>query len=127
MEQNYVYPIKVEKEDGFYDISFVDFPDLVTCVDDEKDIITEAQDLLALTIIDYLDRNIELPQSSKNLKDSIYIQVWLTYYRSKNKVKEVYVKKTLTIPKWLDMLAKERNVNFSAILVKGLKEELGIK
>jgi antitoxin HicB len=127
MEQNYVYPIKVEKEDGFYDISFVDFPDLVTCVDDEKDIITEAQDLLALTIIDYLDRNIELPQSSKNLKDSIYIQVWLPYYRSKNKVKEVYVKKTLTIPKWLDMLAKERNVNFSAILVKGLKEELGIK
>ena len=127
MEQNYVYPIKVEKEDGFYDISFVDFPDLVTCVDDEKDIITEAQDLLALTIIDYLDRNIELPQSSKNLKDSIYIQVWLPYYRSKNKVKEDYVKKTLTIPKWLDMLAKERNVNFSAILVKGLKEELGIK
>mgnify|MGYP000442958371 CR=1 FL=1 len=127
MEQNYVYPIKVEKEDGFYDISFVDFPDLVTCVDDEKDIITEAQDLLALTIIDYLDRNIELPQSSKNLKGSIYIQVWLPYYRSKNKVKEVYVKKTLTIPKWLDMLAKERNVNFSAILVKGLKEELGIK
>lgn len=127
MDENYVYPIKVEKEGEFYNISFVDFPDLVTCVDDEKDIITEAQDLLALTIIDYLDDNIELPECSKNLKDSIYINVWLPYYRRKSKVKEVYVKKTLTIPKWLDILARGSDINFSAILVKGLKEELGIK
>ncbi len=125
MEESYVYPIKVEKNDECYDISFVDFPDLMTCVENEEEIITEAQDLLGLTIIDYIDRNMELPQSTKNLKDSIYIQVWLPYYRSK--VKEIYVKKTLTIPSWLDLLAKEKNINFSATLVKGLKEELGIK
>ncbi|MEI3163752.1 MAG: type II toxin-antitoxin system HicB family antitoxin [Lachnospirales bacterium] len=103
----------------------MDFPDLMSCVENEEEIIPEAQDLLGLTIIDYIDRNMELPQSTKNLKDSIYIQVWLPYYRSK--VKEIYVKKTLTIPSWLDLLAKEKNINFSATLVKGLKEELGIK
>ena len=124
MEENYVYPIKVEKEEGVYNISFVDFPDLMTCVDNEEDIITEAQELLAVPIIDYKDRNIELPKSTKNLKDSIYVQVWLPYYRTK--VKEIYVKKTLTIPSWLDMLAKENKINFSATLVKGLKEELGL-
>ena len=96
----------------------------MTCVDNEEDIITEAQELLAVTIIDYKDRNIELPKSTKNLKDSIYVQVWLPYYRTK--VKEIYVKKTLTIPSWLDMLAKENKINFSATLVKGLKEELGL-
>lgn len=36
------------------------------------------------------------------------------------------VKKTLTIPAWLDELAKEQEVNFSQILQSALKEELGV-
>ena len=48
----------------------------------------------------------------------------MPYFRQIQKT--IYVKKTLTIPKWLDEMAKEKNVNFSAILVKGLKAELGI-
>lgn len=40
--------------------------------------------------------------------------------------KEVYVKKNVTIPQWLDILAKERKINYSAALVKGIKMELGI-
>ena len=34
--------------------------------------------------------------------------------------------KTLTIPQRLDLLAKEKNINFSAVLVNGLKQELGL-
>lgn len=37
------------------------------------------------------------------------------------------VKKTLTIPYWLNKIAEEQKVNFSAILQKSLKENLGIK
>ena len=36
------------------------------------------------------------------------------------------VKKTLTIPSWLNDLAIENEINFSQILQKALKEELGI-
>ena len=36
-------------------------------------------------------------------------------------------KKTLTIPVWLDILAQEKNLNFSQILQKALKKELGIE
>ena len=35
-------------------------------------------------------------------------------------------KKTLTIPEWIDILATERKVNFSQVLYKALKKELGI-
>ena len=35
-------------------------------------------------------------------------------------------KKTLTIPEWVDILATERKVNFSQVLYKALKKELGI-
>lgn len=36
-------------------------------------------------------------------------------------------KKTLTIPEWIDVLATERKVNFSQVLYKTLKKELGIE
>jgi hypothetical protein len=36
------------------------------------------------------------------------------------------VKKTLTIPQWLNKLAEEKNVNFSQLLQSALKEHLGI-
>ena len=38
-----------------------------------------------------------------------------------------YKKKTLSIPTWLDILATQKNLNFSQILVKALKKELNIK
>ena len=41
--------------------------------------------------------------------------------------KEIYVKKNVTIPQWLDILAKENKVNYSAALVKGLKIALGME
>ena len=54
----------------------------------------------------------------------VYVNLWMPYHRST--IKETYVKKTLTIPAWLDILAKQQNVNFSAVLVAGLKEVLGL-
>ena len=37
------------------------------------------------------------------------------------------VKKTLTIPKWLNELAEENGINFSQVLQEALKEELKIE
>jgi len=37
------------------------------------------------------------------------------------------VKKTLSVPKWLDTLATEHNVNFSNILQNALMHELGVR
>jgi post-segregation antitoxin (ccd killing protein) len=36
------------------------------------------------------------------------------------------VKKTLTIPQWLDEMAASANLNFSHVLQEGLKKELHI-
>ena len=45
----------------------------------------------------------------------------------RDEMAERAVKKTLTIPKWLNDLAEENKVNFSRILQDGLKEYLGVK
>ena len=129
MKDNYTYPAIVsENEVGGLDICFPDFSDAMTCSD--ADFVEDAQDFLALMIADYEDSGRVLPQIQetyevKEHQRLVYINVWMPYHRTK--IKEVYVKKTLTIPVWLDMLAKENNVNFSAVLVKGLKDHLGLE
>lgn len=126
MEENYVYPARIENVNGSYQLKFIDFPE-ITIVEEETmdELIRSAQESLALTILDYESMNQELPKPTNGEIDVIYIHLWLPYFR--NATKEIYVKKNVTIPQWLDILAKENKVNYSAALVKGIKMELGIK
>ena len=54
----------------------------------------------------------------------VILVIWLPYELSLIKI--AYKKKTLSIPTWLDALAMQKNLNFSQILQKALKEELNI-
>ena len=129
---NYTYPAVITYlEDDEAEIFFPDFDQLI-CVgtQDTDEIIAASQDLLSLTISDYIDCGKELPAPGKiagcaENSYSVFVNVWLPYHRAQEKIQ--YTKKTLTIPVWLDLLAKERNVNYSALLVKALKEELGLR
>ena len=125
MEENFVYPVVVKESDGEFEIDVVDFENCCTFADKREDIIKMAQEVIALNIIDHIDRNKELPKPSDNVENALYIHVWLPYF--KTAIKEVYVKKTLTMPQWLDLLAKNSGINYSAALVRGVKEELGLK
>ena len=49
------------------------------------------------------------------------------YEYEKSLIKLAYVKKTLTIPSYLDILAKNKNINFSQVLQNALKKELGLE
>ncbi len=124
MKTNYFYPAKIYREEGEIILSFIDFPNLIASGETPIDALESAQEILALTILDYTDQGKTLPEASIINEGVIYINIWLPYY--KNISKEIYVKKTVTIPQWLDILAKENSINFSACMVKGIKEELGI-
>lgn len=125
MAENYVYPAKMTYEASLYRIEFIDFPDMIMVEEETREnAIKSAQASLALQILDYVDNRKELPAPSECNENVVYIHVWLPYF--KNITKEIYVKKNVTIPQWLDILAKESKINFSAILVKGIKAELGI-
>lgn len=132
MNDNYTYSMVLDhSEEGYTNMFFPEFEGLASCVDSDEDPIEEAQDILALTILDYEERNKPLPKrkQKRDVKISsdqelVYVNVWIPYHRSK--VKEVYTKKTLTIPVWLDLLAKKNNINFSETLVHALKDKLGL-
>lgn len=133
MEENYTYPVIFETINNEYtDIIFPDFENTMTSAYEDQDVIQIAQDFLALTLQDYFDEQKATPDPS-SFKDiqleknqqCVYVNVWMPYHRSQ--IKETYIKKTLTIPAWLDIIAKNHNINFSQTLVKALKEELKIR
>ena len=45
----------------------------------------------------------------------------------RNEIEEQSIKKTLTIPQWLNKLAEKENVNFSKLLQSALKDYLKVK
>ena len=109
----------------------VEFPDISGCYSDGdtlEDALTNAQEALALHLSSLLDHHQALPQPS-DLASIIaengvtsYVSCNPDKYRQKNKA----VKKTLTIPQWLNDEAIAHNVNFSKVLQTGLMKELGL-
>ena len=125
MKENYVYPARIQYKNDICRIAFLDFPNIGPVEGTKDEVIHMAQECLALEILDYESRNEVLPEPTEDEADVIYIHIWMPYFR--NAAKEIYVKKNVTIPQWLDILAKENKVNYSAALVRGIKLALGIE
>ena len=125
MKGSYTYPAVISRHEDYADITFPDF-DIATCSESSEPsaVIEAAQELLAAAVSGTLDSG-ERERKSTEREDIVYIHIWLPYFRANEKI--VYTKKTLTIPVWLDILAKERNLNFSALLADAIKKELNLK
>ena len=123
MENNYVYPARFSRRDNNYILDFFDF-DIHVESESMDELICSAQEQLALAIMDLIDRDKSVPKASTDKEDAMYIHIWLPYFRTA--AKEVYVRKSVTIPQWLDILARENDLNFSAALTYGIKAALGL-
>ena len=130
---NYVYPaiFTPEKEGGYY-IHFPDIDNCFTCGDNIEDGILMAEDALALMVYsNYEETGLEAPLKS-DIKDlklkknefATYIVCDTTECRKRFGTKAV--KKTLTIPEWLNDAAVKERINFSQVLQDALKEKLGV-
>ena len=124
-----IYPAVFHVEEEGYS---VDFPDLLGCVTEGETLseaLEMAQDALGLYLFTLEQDNKALPESTNPAdikmqeKEFISLIEWdrIEYLK---KVDNKAVKKTLTIPSWLNYLAEEKNVNFSQILQEALKEQL---
>lgn len=130
------YPVKLSYEDNVY---YVEVPDLslasgVTYGESLEEALKNAKEVIVLELSDLESENKEFPKPSnfkelqKTLsKDEVLMMLDFNYDYEKSLIKKAYKKKTLSIPTWLDMLAVNRNINFSQLLQKALKEELNVK
>ena len=130
MKSRLLYPCIVKKEDGIFYANFLDFEGCFTDGETLEEVVINAKDVLSGTLFTMAKHNILFPSSENkkiNLKDGeflIYIDVWISPILEK--AKNQSVKKTLTIPKWLNDEAEKHSLNFSNILQTALKETLGL-
>ncbi|MCD8154336.1 MAG: type II toxin-antitoxin system HicB family antitoxin, partial [Clostridiales bacterium] len=117
------------EEDGGYSVIFPDLDGCYTCGDDMAESLIMAEDVLALTLYGYESEKKEIPApsiaSNFTLKKGEFVNFnacdTLAYRKMYNNKS---VKKTLTIPEWLNEVASEAGVNFSQVLQDALKVQL---
>lgn len=128
----YVYPaIFTSEENGKFSINFPDINGCYTCGDDLSDGMEMAQDALAFMLTHLEDEKQEIPVASSinNLivdtnEFATYISCDTIVYR--RLMNNSAVKKTLSIPSWLNDSAIAAGLNFSQVLQEALKERLNI-
>ena len=130
----YVYPaiFTLEAEGGYS----IRFPDIENCFTDAEDLTTAmdmANDALCLMLYDLEQNNMQIPLASNvgdiqktiNSKEFVSLIACDTIEYRKffdNKA----VKKTLSIPSWLNDMAERAGINFSGTLQEALKQQLNI-
>ncbi len=125
----FTYPAVFHKENDAY---WVEFPDLEGCQtfgDTLNDTIASAQEALSAYLITVLENGEALATPSDITTISQESDAFTSLVSCDiNPYKEVKaVKKTLTIPSWLNDLAIEQNINFSQILQEALLGKLQIR
>ena len=127
----YIYPAVFTKEESFYTVRFPDLESCYTQGDSLQDAYEMASDILCLTLYNLEESKKKIPAPSDPAKikttgsDFVSLIVCDTieyrrYYDNKS------VKKTLTIPAWLNAISEREGVNFSSLLQRALKAELHI-
>jgi predicted RNase H-like HicB family nuclease len=128
----YVFPAVFTKEDdGGYSIYFPDVDGCFTQGEDMRDGLTMANDALCLMLYHLEEKCEPIPTPSDPLDIEVGANSFISLvdcdtmeYRRFNDNKAV--KKTLTVPSWLNTMAEQAGVNFSQVLQNALKEQLHI-
>ena len=123
------YPAVFHKaEEGGFWVSFPDIPECMTQGDDMQDAYEMAVDALGLSLSTMEDTGEVIPEASPldrvDAEDGtlIIVEFDMAEYRRRHSSKAV--KKTLTIPEWLNEAAVRENINFSQVLQEALMKKL---
>lgn len=128
----YVYPaVFTEEAEGGYSVSFPDVPGCYTGADTLEDAIKRAEDALCLMLYDMEESGSKIKRATRiqdvEHSEKEFVSLigcdtleYRKFFNSKA------VKKTLTIPAWLNAMAERQELNFSAVLQEALKAKLNI-
>lgn len=128
----YVYPaVFTPENEGGYSVNFPDIENCFTGAETLEEALDMAKDVLCLTLYDREQNKEAIPKASNPTDIKIsgkdftsLISCDTIEYRKFFDSKAV--KKTLSIPSWLNDMAERKDINFSATLQNALKEQLGI-
>ena len=127
----YVYPALFTAEDDSIIVTFPDLDDTFTDGATMQEAFENAEDVLNLMLWNHEEEKEEIPPPS--LPEQITVPQGATLamikadtlaYRKIHDTKTI--RRSITIPSWLDTLARERNINFSQLMQNAIRRECGI-
>lgn len=130
--KKYFYPAFIRRvETGGFSVDFPDLPGCVSAGDTLEESVTMAKEALSLHLFGMVEDGDAIPEASDPslipheegafvaLVDGIPDMI-------RDVVRNRSVKKTLTIPNWLNEEAERHHINFSQALQESLKEKIGV-
>jgi len=131
-KDNYIYPCVFIYEDEGISVYYPDLDGCVTFGNDEQEAFKNAREALTMHLhgIEQDGDPMPCPSLIKDVvldenEQVLLLEVSMPTFRAKQANK--LVKKTLTIPEWLNIAAEKNNVNFSQLLQSALKQHLQLE
>ena len=132
MKNTYIYPAILTYVDDGISIEFPDLPGCLPCADTTQEAVRNAKEAMGLHLwgMEKDDDPIPEPTDIDKLEYEeggviLLVEVFMPPIRER--LNNKYVKKTLSIPQWLNAEAENAGVNFSQILQNGLKDYLHLQ
>ncbi len=131
MKDTYIYPAVFDYAEDGISISFPDLPGCLPCADTVEEAVKNAKEAMQLHLFGMEEDKEDIPEPTpvnsitiKKNQAIILIDVFMPPFRERQRTK--YVKKTLSIPSWLNAEAEHCGINFSAVLQEALKDRLNV-
>ena len=132
LKNDYIFPALFTYDADGITVEFPDLPGAITAGDTEDEALLMAKECLELHLYGMEEDKDEIPNASHIInieqnKNQAIVLIKANMRATRDEMNNKAVKKTLTIPKWLNDEAMNKKINFSAILKEALKDELGIR
>ena len=130
MEKLFYPAIFHEAEEGGFWVSFPDLPECLTEGDDMQQAYEMAVEALGISLSSRKAEDEVIPKPTEinkiDVEDGILVVVEFDMLEYQKKHNSRAVKKTLSIPEWLNEEAIARGVNFSQVLQEALMLKLNL-
>jgi predicted RNase H-like HicB family nuclease len=121
-----IYPGIFHKEDNGYWVEFPDLPGCQSFADTLIEIYEYAKESLTGYCVTLLEQGKNLNPPSDICEIKTESDTFVSLVEADLIKKSQSVKKTLTIPSWLNEKAEENHINFSGVLQEALMQKLDI-
>lgn len=131
MKDTYLYAAILSYDDDGISIEFPDIPGCLSCADTSEEAAKNAKEALGLHLWSLEKDGDEIPVPTDIVKlklDEKQIPLMVEAFMPPIRERQAnrFVKKTLSIPAWLNAEAERAGINFSQALQATLKEQLGV-
>ena len=131
MHDFYIFPAVFNYADDGISVEFPDLPGCYTCGKDDEEALCMATAALELHLYGMERDGDAIPAATPISRLAVAEGQAVTLVRvnmrlARLEIRNKSVKKTLTIPQWLDEAASAHHINFSQVLQEALKHTLGV-